>query len=124
MTRPIESREMHPVMFKSNPLGFVIACLLIPIGLGIVILLLWNLRCRRTFVKLTDDEIIYHKSTISVEEIRVRYDEIANVIVGQTVCTRKMNAGNVLLVTNRGDIVLEGMPSPGLIEETVKSRIS
>ena len=35
----------HPVMFKNNPLGFILSLLLIPVfGLGLLILLSWHLQ--------------------------------------------------------------------------------
>ena len=114
--------EVHPVMFRSNPLGYVIAVLLIPLVIGIVILLLWNLRCRRTVVQVTDKEIIYRKRLFREEVIRVGFSDISNVITGQTICTRKLDAGSILLVTTRGEIVLEGVPEPERIEELINIR--
>jgi len=38
----------HPVMFKNNPLGFILCLILIPAGgLGLLILLTWTLKIKR-----------------------------------------------------------------------------
>ena len=37
----------HPVMFKNNPLGFILCLILIPAGgLGLLILLTWHLKTK------------------------------------------------------------------------------
>jgi len=35
----------RPAMFRNAPVGFLLAVLLVPLGIGLVILLIWWLRC-------------------------------------------------------------------------------
>ena len=48
----------HPVMFKNNPIGFIVSILLVPVfGIGLLILLAWYLQNKSSKLTVTDNEI-------------------------------------------------------------------
>lgn len=53
----------HPAMFKSNPLGFILALILVPVGVGILIFLYWflmNKSSKRNWILTYDGGTLYH----------------------------------------------------------------
>lgn len=51
----------HPVMFKSNPLGFIVALLLIVVGVGVLILLWWYLQCKSTTLETDGSSVMLER---------------------------------------------------------------
>ena len=55
----------HPVMFRNNPLGFILAVALIPAAIGIIILMVWYLRCKATRLEFTGDDLVLERGLLS-----------------------------------------------------------
>lgn len=59
----------HPSMFRNNPLGFILAILLIPVAIGILILLWWYLQCKSTKLEFSGNDLILEKGLLSKERM-------------------------------------------------------
>lgn len=114
--------EGHPVMFRNNPLLFILALVLVPVGVGIVILLVWHLKNKASRLVITDTEVLYEKGLLSKERSEVSMSSIRTVRVSQSFLHRLLGTGNVELYTagDNPEIVAAGMPDPNSIREFIK----
>ena len=61
----------HPVMFKNNPLGFILCLVLIPAGgLGLLILLTWHLKNKASKLSVNGNEILFEKGPAQQRTVR------------------------------------------------------
>jgi len=116
----------HPVMFKNNPLGFILCLILIPVGgLGLLILLTWHLRNKAS--KLTvndnDNEILFEKGLLSKERSEVNLASVRTTKVKQSFFNRIFGVGSIEIFTagDSPEIVAIGMPDPNKIRELIKA---
>jgi len=114
----------HPVMFKNNPLGFIIALVLIPVfGLGLLIFLVWHLQNKASKLIVTDKEVLFEKGLLSKERSEVNISSIRTVKVKQSFFNRIFGTGTIELYTagDNPEIVATGMPDPNKIREFIKN---
>ena len=114
----------HPVMFKNNPLGFVISLILIPaFGLGLLIFLIWHLQNKASKLIVTNKEVLFEKGLLSKERSEVNISSVRTVKVKQSFFNRIFGTGTVELYTagDSPEIVAVGMPDPNKIRELVKN---
>jgi len=115
----------HPAMFKNNPLGFIVALLLVPVfGLGLIILLVWYLKAKASKLVVTENDILYEKGLLSKQRIEVSIGSVRTVRVNQTFFDRIFGTGTIQLYTagDSPEIVASGMPEPNRVREIIKSR--
>ena len=116
--------EQNPTMFAANPLGFVLAVILIAaFGLGLLILAWWWIQTKVTKLTITDEEVLYEAGILSKEHIDVNINMIKTVKINQGPLQRLFGAGDVEIYTT-GDMpefTLEGMPDPDKIRSLIKS---
>lgn len=114
--------EGHPVMFRNNPLLFLLALILVPVGIGLVILLVWYLQNRSSRLVITDSEVLYEKGLLSKERSEISMSSIRTVRVSQSFLNRLLGTGKVELYTagDSPEIVASGMPDPNSIREFIK----
>ena len=75
-----EMYSEHPVMFKNNPIGFIITLLLIPVfGIGLLILLGWHLRNKASKLTIKDNEILYEKGLLSKERSELNMSSVRTI---------------------------------------------
>ena|SRR5690554_4047160 len=113
----------NPAMFKNNPLGFIIAVVLIPaFGLGILILLWWYLQTRASKLTVTDTEIIYDKGLLNKEHSEISISRIRAIRVNQSFFDRIFGVGQISIYTagDNPEIVAKGMPDPNSVRELIK----
>lgn len=113
----------HPAMFKSNPLGFIIALLLIPVfGIGILVLLVWYLQIKASKLTVTDSEILYEKGLLNKDRSEVNLSSVRTIKVKQTFFDRIFGVGTIELYTagDNPEIVAAGMPDPNKVRELIK----
>jgi len=114
----------HPVMFKNNPLGFIITLILIPaLGLGLLIFLVWHLKNKASKLIVTDKEVLFEKGLLSKERSEVNISSIRTVKIKQSFFNRIFGTGTIELYTagDSPEIVAAGMPDPNKIRELVKN---
>ena len=114
----------HPVMFKNNPIGFIISLLLIPVGLGLLIFLVWYLQNKASKLSINENQILYEKGLLSKERSEVSINSVRTVRVKQSFFNRIFGVGAVEIFTagDTPEIVATGMPDPNRIRELIKIR--
>ena len=114
----------HPVMFKNNPLGFILCLILIPVGgLGLLILLTWNLRNKASKLTVNDNEILFEKGLLSKERSEVNLASVRTTKVKQSFFNRIFGVGSIEIFTagDSPEIVAIGMPDPNKIRKLIKA---
>jgi uncharacterized membrane protein YdbT with pleckstrin-like domain len=113
----------NPVMFRNNPLGFLLSIVLIPaFGLGILILLWWFLQCKSTKLSVFDNEILFEKGLLSKERSEVNISGIRTIKVKQSFFNRIFGVGTVEIYTAGDDpeFIAHGLPDPNKVRELIK----
>lgn len=112
----------HPAMFKNNPLGFILAVLLIPVAVGVIILLWWYLQTKSSKLTVFENEILFEKGLLSKERSEVNIGIVRTVRVKQSFFNRIFGVGTISIYTAGDDpeIVARGMPDPNRIRELIK----
>lgn len=111
----------HPPMFRNSPFGFVVSVLLIGAVIGIVILLVWWVRCRSDLLTITSEELRFEQGILSKTHSEVRLSSIRSIRVRQSLFQRLFNTGDVYVFT-AGDIpevTVKGIPDPHDVRELV-----
>ncbi len=114
----------HPVMFKNNPLGFIICLILIPAGgLGLLILLAWHLKNKASKLTVNDNEILFEKGLLSKERSEVNISSVRTTKVKQSFFNRIFGVGTIEIYTagDSPEIIASGMPDPNKIRELIKA---
>src|SRR5690554_2756292 len=114
----------HPAMFRNNPLGFIIALVLVPVGIGVLILLWWYLTVKAEKLVVTQHDVIFEKGLLSKEHSEINIESIRTMKVRQNFFNRIFGTGEIELYTS-GDapeIIARGMPSPGRVRELINAR--
>jgi len=88
---------INPAMFRGEPVGFIICVVLIPLGIGIVLLLLWWLQCRFTTYTITNLRTIAQTGILSRNTNEVRHIDVRNLQVKQDVFQRMFGFGSVAI---------------------------
>ncbi|MFM1895215.1 MAG: hypothetical protein RLZZ385_289 [Pseudomonadota bacterium] len=112
----------NPVMFKNNPLGFMLCILLVPaFGVGLLLLLYWYVQTRATRLTVNEKEIIFEKGLLSKEHAEVNISSVRTVKVRQTFFNRVFGVGTVEIFTagDTPEIIAKGLPDPNRIRELI-----
>lgn len=112
----------HPAMFKNNPLGFLLSILLIPVGVGIIILLVWYLKCKSTLLEVSDRELIVERGLLSKDRTELSLSSVRTVNVYQSFFNRIFGVGRIAVFTAGDDAEVEvaGLPDPHRLRELIK----
>jgi uncharacterized membrane protein YdbT with pleckstrin-like domain len=116
------SYSENPAMFRSNPLGFILAVLLIAVAVGVLILLWWYLQCKSTKLEADKNTVMLERGLLSKERIELDIDKIRTVKVYQSLFNRMFGVGKISVYTS-GDVAefeIDGMPDPHRFRELVK----
>jgi len=113
----------HPVMFKNHPFGFILALLLVPVGVGIIIFLVWHLKNKSSRLAVTSSHVLYEKGLLSKERSEVDIDSIRTVKVTQSLANRIFGNGTVELYTagDSHEFVDRGLPDPNRVRDLIKN---
>jgi uncharacterized membrane protein YdbT with pleckstrin-like domain len=113
----------NPAMFKNNPLGFILSLLLIPVGVGLIILLWWHLKNKASKLIITDDTILYEKGLLSKERSEIDIDSVRTVKIKQSFFNRIFGVGAIEIYTagDAPEIIAAGMPDPNRVRELVRA---
>ncbi len=116
----------HPSMFKNNPLGFILAVLLIPLAIGILILLIWYLKCKSTTLEFTGNDLIVEKGLLSKDRTELNINSIRTVNVYQTFFNRLFGVGKISVYTAGDDAEIEvvGIPRPHDLRDMIKAHLA
>lgn len=114
----------HPVMFKNNPLGFVLSLLLVPVfGLGLLIFLVWYLKNKGSKLTVTEHDILFEEGLLGKDRAEINISSVRTVRVKQSFFNRIFGTGTVELYTagDTPEIVVAGIPDPNKVRELIKS---
>ncbi len=109
-------------MFRNNPLGFVLAILLIPVAVGIIILLAWYVKCKGTKLEFVGNDLVLEEGLLSKSRTEVNVDSIRTVKVYQTFFNRIFGVGKISVYTAGDDAEMEvaGIPRPHDLSDLIK----
>ena len=112
----------HPSMFRNNPLGFVGSVILVPVGVGLVILLVWYLRCKASKLVVTENEVLFEQGLLSKSRSELDIDSIRTVKVEQSFFNRLFGTGCIKLFTagDEPEVLAAGMPDPDRVRLLIK----
>jgi len=116
--------EEHPSLIRTHPLGTVIAILLIPVGVGVLILLYWYLTMKADRLTIKEDEVVWTHGLLSKQYVEINMSSIRTTRVEQTLLQRILNAGKVEIYTagDEPELAVNGMPDPDRIRELIKGQ--
>ena len=107
--------DEHPSMFRNRPVEFTLTCLLSLIGVGLVIFLVWWLRCKGTQLTVTNERTRLRKGLLSRSIVEVWHQDVRHVQLNQSFFQRVFGVGT-LGISSAGDSGLEievaGIPDP------------
>ena len=114
--------EEHPSMIRTHPLGTVIAILLIPVGIGILILLYWYLTMKADKLTIKEDEVIWTHGLLSKQYVEINMASIRTTKIEQTLLQRMLGAGKLEIFTagDSPELTVNGLPNPDKIRELIK----
>ncbi len=113
----------RPAMFRNAPVGFLLALLLVPLGIGLVILLIWWLRCLATRWTVTTRRTIARQGLLSKSTTELRHADIRAIHVEQGFFQRLMGTGTVRLSSASSDdyeIQMAGVANPEQVAATLR----
>ena len=88
--------EINPVMFRSNPVGFILSVILIAAaGAGLVILAIWWLKTKAAMLTVTNKRIIQRTGLISKKTTEVLHRDVRNIQIDQSVFQRLFGVGSI-----------------------------
>jgi len=114
-----------PAMFRNRPVLFLVCCALIPVGIGLVVLFGWWLRCLDTSLVITDRRVTLRQGLLSKDTNDVLIADIRNVKVRQNLLQRIFGVGTVAVSTSgQSDMEIEvhGVPAPERIKAIIDDR--
>jgi uncharacterized membrane protein YdbT with pleckstrin-like domain len=113
----------HPAMFRNNPFGFILAVVLIPVAVGIIILMVWYLRCKSTRLEFIGNDLILERGLLSKDRTELDVNRIRTVNVYQSFFNRIFGVGRISIYTAGDDpeIDVSGLPDPHDLRELIKA---
>ena len=113
----------NPVMFKNNPVGFIVCIILIPaFGLGLLILLWWFLQTKASKLSVTEGEIHFEKGLLNKEHSEINISSVRTIKVKQSFFNRIFGVGTIEIYTagDEPEVVASGLPDPNKVREIIK----
>jgi uncharacterized membrane protein YdbT with pleckstrin-like domain len=107
--------DAHPRMFRNAPFAFVLAVLAIALaGLGIIILMVWWLRCLSDRLTILPGKVIWTHGLLAKDTTEIGTTSIRSVRINQTVTQRIFNTGTVSIFTagDQPELKVNGLPEP------------
>ena len=122
MNEEVTLYDEHPSMFRNQPVWFVLNCILSLVGVGLVIFLVWWLKCKGTQLTVTSERTRLRKGLLSKSVTEVWHQDVRNVQLDQTFFQRVFNVGR-LGISSSGqsglEISISGIPDPDQVKELI-----
>lgn len=114
--------EANPSMVRMNPFVTVLSILLIPLGIGIVILLWLFIKTKMDKLTIKTDEIVWAHGLLNKAYTEINMNSVRTVKVNQSLLQRLLNAGDVAIYTagDNPEVVIQGLPNPEKIRGYIK----
>ncbi|WP_372748230.1 PH domain-containing protein [Litorivivens sp.] len=112
----------HPVMFRARPFAFIGSLILVPVGIGIIIFLVWYMKCKATKLQISGGEICLEQGLLSKDRTEVDVRTVRTVKVYQSFMNRMLGVGDVSVFTagDEAEIYARGMPRPQEFRDIIK----
>lgn len=116
--------EAYPSLVRMYPLGVVLAVLLIPVGVGILLLLYWYLLTKSDHLTIKSDEIVWTHGLINKQFTEINMSSVRTVRVTQSLIQRMLKAGDVAIYTagDQPEVVIRGLPNPEEVRAHIKGQ--
>ena len=115
--------QFHPSMFRNRPIGFVLGAVLIAaFGLGLLILLIWWLKCLGTTLTVTTKRTTLRTGILAKNTNDVWHRDVRNIQVHQGFLQRLFGVGAVAISSaGQGgvEIAVSGVPNPEKIRRLI-----
>ena len=116
--------EANPSMVRMYPFGVFVSILLIPLGVGVVLLLWMYLKTKMDRLTIKSDELVWEHGLLNKDYTEINMNSVRTAKVTQSVLQRLLNAGDLFIYTAGDDpeVVIRGLPQPGRIREYIKGQ--
>jgi uncharacterized membrane protein YdbT with pleckstrin-like domain len=114
--------EEHPSMFRNQPVWFVITCLLSIVIVGLIIFLIWWLKCKGTTLTISDVRTTLRKGILSKSITEVWHQDVRNVQLNQTFLQRIFDVGSIGISSSGQsglEILVKGIPEPSRVKALI-----
>lgn len=110
-------------MFADEPGKFILAVLLIPVGIGIVWLLWWYIVVRNTLVTVGEERVLLSRGVFNKERLEIELESIRTVEIEQTLVDRIFNVGILKIYTagDRPELKQGGLPDPERLRSALRA---
>ena len=112
----------NPKMFRNHPLYFILTLILCPLGIGLIIMLIWWLMCKSERLIIGEESIEIQTGLLSKHQNEIFFDDIRNVQIKQTLCDRIFNVGYIGISSSGQDeieIQIRGIHNPDAIRDFI-----
>lgn len=116
---PAVKFSAHPAMFKARPFSFILCVLLCAVGIGILILMVWYIKCKSTKLEIVEHEVVLERGLMSKERIELGIASIRSVRVYQSFLNRITGVGKITVFTagDQPEFEVDGIPNPNRFRE-------
>jgi uncharacterized membrane protein YdbT with pleckstrin-like domain len=116
--------EANPSMLRMNPFTTALSILLIPVGVGIILLLWMYLKTKMDKLTIKEGEIIWAHGLLNKSYTEINMSSVRTVRVSQSLLQRMLNAGDLVIYTagDNPEVVIRGLPEPEKLRGYIKGR--
>lgn len=116
--------EANPSMVRMNPFITVLSILLIPVGIGIIILLWLYLKTKMDKLTIKTDEVVWVHGLLNKSYTEINMDSVRTVKINQSLLQRMLNAGDVMIYTagDNPEVVIRGLPDPDKVRDYIRGQ--
>jgi uncharacterized membrane protein YdbT with pleckstrin-like domain len=115
--------QEHPQMFADEPGKFILACLLVPLGIGIVWLIVWYIKVRCTLLTVGEERVLLSRGVFNKERIEIELASIRTVRIDQSFVDRIFNCGvlNIFTAGDKPELRQRGLPDPERLRTALRA---
>ena len=120
-----EILKIRPAMFRNKPFTFLGCVILIPVGIGIVLLLLWWIETLAQTLFMSDKFTLYREGILRHHDSQVYHVDVTVINVTRSVFDRMLGVGDIEIgsaATDTCEIVVSGVRNPNDIRRLINSK--
>jgi uncharacterized membrane protein YdbT with pleckstrin-like domain len=116
--------EANPSMVRMYPFGVFLSVLLIPVGVGILIIMWMYLKTKMDKLTIKTDEVVWEHGLLSKDYTEINMSSVRTAKITQSLLQRMLGAGDLYIYTagDAPEVVIKGLPEPARIREYIKGR--
>lgn len=114
----------NPVMFGARPFLFTFFLLLCPLGIGFILLLVWQSKCKAVRLEVTEDKITLEKGKFTRETNNLFHENIHSIKTNQTFIQRIFKIGDITILAtdSADDMFVSNIPYPNKLKKLLEER--